>query len=135
MKLFAELRNKNILLVDDDEWVRDSLSIFFETRGCRFKAVETAQAGMDEIGRQFYDIMMIDYQLPGIGGLEFLRQIRNRYPGIPAILISVYGNHEVYNRANSLGIRNIIEKPLNTGTIKATLAQIVREQKGMRYDD
>lgn len=135
MELFAELRKKNILLVDDDEWVRDSLLIFFESRGCRLKAVETAEAGMTEISKQFYDIMIIDYQLPGMSGLEFLCRMQNRYPEIPAILISAYGNYEIYNQANAIGVNNIIEKPFNTGTLKASLERIVREEKGRLYND
>lgn len=135
MKLFAELKKRHILLVDDDEWVRDSLSIFFESRGCFLKTVETAEAGMAEVSRQLYDIMIIDYQLPGMSGLEFLKRIQNKYPDIPVILISAYGNHEIYHQASEIGIRNIIEKPFNTGMIKVSLARIVSEQKGRVYDD
>jgi DNA-binding NtrC family response regulator len=135
MKLFAELKNRHILLVDDDEWIRDSLSIFFESRGCCLKTVETAEAGLAEMGRQLYDIMIIDYQLPGMSGLDFLRHIQDKYPEILTILISAYGNHEIYHQASEIGIRNIIEKPFNTGTIKASLARIVSEQKGRVYDD
>ncbi|MGE0085636.1 MAG: response regulator [Desulfococcaceae bacterium] len=135
MELFAELRNKNILLVDDDEWIRDSLCIFFETGGCSLKAVESAEAGMNEIGRQNYDIMITDYQLPGMSGLDLLRQIHCMYPHMLTILISAYGNHDIYAQAAEIGVENIIEKPFSTGTIKASLSRIICEQKGEPYDD
>lgn len=135
MELFAELRKKNILLVDDDEWIRDSLCVFFENRGCSLKAVESAEAGINEIGRQNYDIMITDYQLPGMSGLDLLRQIHCLYPHMLTILISVYGNHEIYAQAAEIGVENIIEKPFSMGTIKASLSRILCEQKGEKNDD
>ncbi len=135
MELFAELRKKNILLVDDNEWIRDSLCIFFETRGCRLKAVESAEAGMNEMGRQNYDIMITDYQLPGMSGLDLLRQIQHMYPHMLTILISAYGNHEIYAQAAEIGVENIIEKPFNMGMIKASLTRMICGEKGENYDD
>lgn len=135
MELFAELRKKNILLVDDDEWIRDSLCIFFETKGCCLKAVESAEAGMNEIGKQNYDIMITDYQLPGMSGLDLLRRTVHLYPHMQTILISAYGNHEIYAQAAEIGVGNIIEKPFNMGTIKASLSRIMCKQEGEGYDD
>jgi len=135
MELFAELKKKHILLVDDDEWIRDSLCIFFETRGCSLKAVESAEAGMHEIGRQNYDIMITDYQLPGMSGLDLLRQIQPLYPHMLTLLISAYGNHEVYAQAAEIGVENIIEKPFNMGMIKASLTRMICGQKGEKHDD
>lgn len=135
MELFAQLRKKNILLVDNDEWIRDSLCIFFETRGCFLKAVESAEAGMNEIGRQNYDIMITDYQLPGMSGLDLLRQIHRLCPHMLTILISAYGNHEIYAQAAEIGVKNIIEKPFNMGAVKASLSRMLCQQKGDSYDD
>lgn len=134
MELFAELRKKNILLVDD-EWIRDSLCIFFENRGCFLKAVESAEAGMNEIGRQNYDIMITDYQLPGMSGLDLLTRIQQICPHMLTILISAYGNHEIYAQAAEIGVGNIIEKPFNMRTVKDSLTRIICEQKGETYDD
>ncbi len=135
MELFTELRKKNILLVDDDEWIRDSLRIFFESRGCRLTAVESAEAGMNEIGRNTYDIMITDYQLPGMSGLDLLTRIHHICPHMLTILISAYGNHEIYAQAAEMGVGNIIEKPFNMRTVKDSLARIICKEKGERYDD
>ena len=47
MDLFAKLKTMKILLVDDDEWIRDSLRIFFEAEGCHIVALETAEEAME----------------------------------------------------------------------------------------
>jgi len=46
MDLFGKLKGMKILLIDDDEWIRDSLSIYFEARGCSLKVLETAEEAM-----------------------------------------------------------------------------------------
>ncbi len=47
MDLFEKLKEMKILLIDDDEWIRDSLSIYFQSEGCDLKALETAEEGME----------------------------------------------------------------------------------------
>jgi DNA-binding response OmpR family regulator len=65
-----------ILLVDDDEWIRDSLGLFFEAEGCDMLAFETAEEGMEAVKKQAYDIVISDYKLPAMDGLEFLRRVK-----------------------------------------------------------
>ena len=60
-----------ILLVDDDGPIRSSLRIFFEAEGYEFLGVESAEKGLEEVGRQHYDVIIADYRLPGMNGLEF----------------------------------------------------------------
>jgi YesN/AraC family two-component response regulator len=47
MNLFSKFKGKKILLVDDDEWIRDSLTMYFDFEGCHILAVETAEEGME----------------------------------------------------------------------------------------
>jgi DNA-binding response OmpR family regulator len=47
MDLFSRLKDKKILLVDDDEWIRDSLNLYFSNEGCHMLAVETVEEGME----------------------------------------------------------------------------------------
>lgn len=121
MCVIDKLKKMNILLVDNDEWIRDSLSVFFKTKGCCLRAVESAEAGMAEMGRKGYDIVLADYLLPGMSGLEFLRRIQHSYPAICKILISSYGDRELYSQAREMGIKDIIEKPFNMEKIKTSL--------------
>ena len=75
MNLFSEIKEMNILLIDDDEWIRDSMSLLFESEGCQLLALETAEEGIKELKRKSYDIIFIDYKLPGMNGLSFLKKI------------------------------------------------------------
>ena len=79
MNLFVTLKEKRLLLIDDDEWIRDSLSLFFELQGCSLVALETAEEGLKELSRKSYDIIIADYKLPGMNGLEFFKRIAKFY--------------------------------------------------------
>jgi DNA-binding NtrC family response regulator len=125
MDLFTKLRDMRILLIDDDEWIRDSLSIFFEGEGCYLQALETAEEGIKVLKSQEYDILIIDYRLPGMDGLEFLKKIKGSHPNVVKILITAYGTEELFSRATKLGVREFIEKPFTSKTIEESLARVI----------
>ena len=116
-----------MLLIDDDEWIRDSLSIFFESEGCYLEALETAEEGLKVIKKQPYDIIIVDYQLPGMDGLDFFKRIKQPCSDAAKILVTAYGNEEIISEAQSLGIQEVIEKPFTTKTIEASLTKLIEK--------
>ena len=125
MNLYEKLRSMKMLLIDDDEWIRDSLSIFFESEGCLIDAFETAEEALKALKKQPYDIIMVDYRLPGMDGLDFLKQIKELYPNVKKILITAYGNSALISEAMQVGIQDFIEKPFTTETIEASLSLLI----------
>ena len=116
-----------ILLIDDDEWIRDSLCIFFESEGCQLRAFETAEEALEELKNQPYDLIIVDYKLPGMNGLEFLNRIQRVNPNIIKVLISAFISNEVASEAKKLGIQDVIEKPFTSETIEASLARVIED--------
>ena len=125
MDFFNQLKNMKILLIDDDEWIRDSLSLFFESEGCQLLALETAEEALDAIKQQTYEIIITDYRLPGINGLEFLKQIQSKDLDAVMILITAYCDDEVISEAKRIGVQDIITKPFNSEDIEASLARLI----------
>ena len=118
-----------ILLIDDDEWIRDSLGLYFEGEGCHLLALETAEEGIDALKEQDYDIIMVDYRLPGMDGLEFLRRIQKTQPNALKILITAYKSEGVVSEALKIGIQDFIEKPFTTKTIEESLTRLIEKNK------
>jgi len=125
MKLFIKLRQMKILLIDDDEWIRDSLSLYFEGEGCHLLALETAEEGIEALKGQNYDIMMVDYRLPGMDGLEFLKRIQGPCPHTKKVLITAYKSKEVVSKAIKIGIDGFIEKPFTTRNMEESLSRLI----------
>ena len=129
MDLFKKLKGMEIMLIDDDEWIRDSLCIFFESEGCHITALETAEEGMEAIKKHNYDILVTDYRLPGMDGLEFLRHVRGTQPHIMTILITAYKSEDIVSEAIKLGVQDFIDKPFTTETIEKSLIQLLRKRE------
>ena len=129
MDFFDKLKNMKILLIDDDEWIRDSLSLFFEFEPCAFRALETAEQGLKELESKDYDIIILDYRLPGMNGLEFLKRIQGTHPQVIKILITAYGSKEIFSQAIELGVHDFIDKPFSTKAIEDSLSRLTREKE------
>ena len=129
MELFSELRKMKILLIDDDEWVRDSLTLFFESEGCHLTALETAETGLKALEKQDYDIIITDYKLPGMDGLDFLKRVQDTKSKAIKILITAYGSEEVVANANKVGIHDFIEKPFSSDIIEGSLSALIERYK------
>jgi DNA-binding NtrC family response regulator len=128
MDPFDKLKEMKMLLIEDDEWIRDSLSIYFESRGCHLKVLETAEEGLAALKKQAYDIIITDYRLPGMDGLEFLKRIQNSHPQAMKILITAYRSEDVVSEATRVGIHDFIDKPFTAKTIKDSLSRLLQER-------
>jgi len=122
MNLFAKLKKMKILLIDDNEWIRDSMTVFLENEGCSLLALETAEEAIDTIEKNHYDIIISDYRLPNMNGLEFFEIIQQTCRESFKILITAYGTKDVFSKAKQLGVHDIIEKPFKTENIEASLS-------------
>ena len=124
-----------ILLIDDDEWIRDSLTIFLDSEGCHLTSFETAEEALQAVEKDNYNVVISDYKLPGMNGLEFFRFIERSHPHAIKIVITAYGNEDVASQARRIGINDFIEKPFTTQTIEKSLCRLIeaREKEDAQY--
>ena len=129
MDIFGKLRNMRILLVDDDEWIRDSLTIYFENEGCSLVAVETAEEALSTLESRYYDIIIADYKLPDMDGIQFFERIESRFSHAIRILISAFGDEELISQARSVGVEDYIDKPFSTRANVESLSRLVGDKE------
>ena len=128
--VYKKLREMKIMLIDDDELIRDSLALFFRGKGVHLSSFETAEKGLDELAKKDYDIIIVDYRLPGMDGVEFFKHVREKHQNTVKILITAYKDHKVDSEADKAGIQDIIEKPFTSKTIEQALSfRIVEYEK------
>ncbi|MBT8365322.1 MAG: response regulator [Deltaproteobacteria bacterium] len=125
MDIFNRIKNMKILLVDDDEWIRDSLSLFFEVEGCNLLTLETAEEGIEAVKQQAYDLVISDYKLPGMDGIEFLRRVKEKQPNVFEILITAYANYKIVKEAKKIGVQEFIPKPFTSENVEISLARVI----------
>jgi DNA-binding NtrC family response regulator len=126
MDLLTRLKHKKILLIDDDEWIRDSMGSFFDSEGCLFRAEESAEAGADALQINAYDIIIADYRLPGMDGLAFFNQIRSSHTTAIKILITAYGDAKLAENAVDAGVDEYIQKPFDMQDIEDALSRLMK---------
>jgi two-component system response regulator FixJ len=103
--------NRLVLVIDDDQAVRNSLKFSLEIEGFTVRAYSGANDVLNETEIFDAGCLIIDYKLPEMNGLEMLHRLRDRHVSAPAILITSAPNAAVRQRAAEAGVL-IIEKPL-----------------------
>src|SRR5438045_5607217 len=78
---------KTVLIVDDDEWMRDTLTAILK-REYRVLRVASGEAALPILNREDVDLMMLDVRLPGISGFEVLRIVKENYSLVEVIMVS-----------------------------------------------
>ena len=101
-----------ILLVDDDAAVRNALKFSLEMEGFSVRLYATPEALLAEEHLPDGGCLVIDYRMPEIDGLELVERLRSRGVALPVLLISGRVTRSLRDRASSIGIRDVLEKPL-----------------------
>jgi DNA-binding NtrC family response regulator len=132
MNPFNQLKQVKTLLVDDDEFIRDSLKIAFATKGCSMRVAETAEEGLQAIKEERFDIIISDFRLPGMNGLDFLKLATVTHPQAVNILITAYRDEYLFSEAVRLGITEFIDKPFSVKALVELLAVSLRRRAKKR---
>jgi two-component system nitrogen regulation response regulator NtrX len=102
-----------VLVVDDEEGIRETLSGIFEDEGCSIVTADSGEEALDLLKEQNPDLILLDIWLPGIDGIKTLEEIKVIRPDLPVIMISGHGNIELAVKATRLGAYDFLEKPLS----------------------
>ena len=107
----------SILIVDDEDGIRESLSGLLREEGYDVGTVASGEECLEQIGRRSFDLVLLDVWLQKIDGLETLAQIQSRDGAPMVVMISGHGNIETAVRATKLGAFDFVEKPLSLDKI------------------
>src|SRR5215469_9133668 len=103
----------NVLIVDDEAAIRESLRGILEDEGYKASAAESGEAGLESLRKKSFDVVLLDIWLPGMDGLDTLGKIRELENAPEVIIISGHGTIETAVRATKLGAFDFLEKPLS----------------------
>ena len=119
----------NILIVDDEAGIRDSLAGVLTDEGYSASSAESGEACLERLRKGAFDVVLLDIWLPGIDGLETLERIRQLDNPPEVIMISGHGTIETAVRATKLGAYDFLEKPLSLDKTLILVKNAVESKK------
>lgn len=111
-----------ILVVDDEETMRRSLAEILRLEGCQVQAVSSGEAALEILRRDTIDLMLLDLKMPGMDGLEVLRESARLVPETQVVLLTAHGSLESAIEALRHGAHDYLLKPASPGQIVRSVA-------------
>ena len=123
------MSNISILLIDDNDSQREVLSGFIKKNGYRVITCENGEAGLKEIEKNYFDLVITDYRMPGINGLEVLKSVKDINPEIAVMIITAYGTIEDSVEAMKNGAWDYLCKPIDLDELQIKLKKLDKYNK------
>jgi two-component system response regulator PilR (NtrC family) len=124
----------NILVVDDDQGMRELLEIMLGREGYRVAVAVNAEKAWERCRKEKFDLVITDLKMPGADGIEFIKGMKDISPETLVILITAYASGETALRAMKEGAYDYVEKGFDIEEIKVTIRNALAK-KGIRKDD
>lgn len=118
----------SILVVEDEPKLRRLLELQLTDEGFRVRSVDNAEAGLQLAGKEPFDLVLSDYKLPGMTGVEFLQALKRVNSNLPVIIMTAYGTVEAAVEAMKAGASDYVLKPFSL----AELVLVIRKELAAR---
>ncbi len=132
-----DLKNLKILACDDNDTARMVLKEALEQFGIDFKVVGSGYEVFSELQKCKYDILLIDWLMPGLDGLETVKKIKGdpKYSEMKIIMITAFGKEVIANEARNIGINTFITKPFTFSELFNRIMELCGENALVRREN
>lgn len=134
----AAVNGLDILIVEDQAFQREMLRVFLIKEGHRVTEAENGEEALRLLGVNSFDLAILDFKMPGLNGLEALREAKRLNPEIDAVIMTAYGTIETAVAAMKAGAVDYITKPIDLDELSlllnrtASRRRLVRENEALR---
>jgi DNA-binding NtrC family response regulator len=119
----------SVLVVDDEEIMRDVLETLLSAEGYRVDLAKTGEEGLEAYGRRAYDVVLLDVSMPGMGGLRALEEIQKVDAEAVVVMITAYATFDTAVAAWERGAFGCIRKPFKNEQITSTIAAGIKRRR------
>lgn len=123
--------NAKVLVVDDDALIRTSLCLFLDRNGFESEVAQDAEKALELIGGAGYDVIVTDYQMPGMNGLELIRILRTLSPSSALIMMSGCTNEAVFRNS---GADLCLRKPFSAEVFVESITRVLCDSPRSHYN-
>ncbi|MFV9645352.1 MAG: sigma 54-interacting transcriptional regulator [Desulfobacterales bacterium] len=110
-----------ILIIDDEEGIRKLLSISLKSEGYDVITAEDGKSGIELFEKETPSIILIDFQMPGMDGIDVLRRVKQINPDVEVIILTAYGGMDLAVKSLQLEASDFITKPINNHALSKAL--------------
>jgi DNA-binding response OmpR family regulator len=123
------IKSNSILIIDDEQNIRLTLTRALENLGVEIDLAENGEEGLFKLKEKEFSLILLDLNMPGMGGMEMLRQVREIRPDIRVIIITAYGTVERAVEAMKLGAVDFVQKPFVPDEIRGMVKRVIDREK------
>ena len=126
-------QNKTRILIVDDAGPVVVLCVnVLQALGYAVKGANRGETAVELLRKERFDLMVLDYKMPGMTGFDVYHQAKGLYPDIAVVLVTGHGSPEVITEANRLGFDSILLKPFTSDELRGTVEKVLADRKGAR---
>lgn len=117
-----------ILVVDDEESIREFLEIMLKKEGYEITLAEDGQKAKDLLTKKTFDMIISDLQMPHVTGIELLKHVKESYPETVFMLITAFGTTETAVEAMKMGAYDYLTKPFKIDEVRLNIQNALRSR-------
>ena len=118
-----------VLIVDDEAELVSALEERLNLRGFQASGVTTGAEALSLLAELPFDVVVLDLKMPGLGGLEVIRRIKDEHPDLHVILLTGWGSEEDARKGQELGAYDYLMKPVKIDDlVRVLLSACAREE-------
>jgi len=118
-----------VLVIDDESAIRDSLKMILEYEAYQFVGAASGQEGLAAVQRERPDVVLLDIKMPGMDGIEVLKQLHAADESLPIVMISGHGTTSTAVEAVRGGAVDFLDKPLSSERVIVTLQNVLKQSE------
>jgi len=119
----------NILVIDDEETMRDSCQQALSRSGNIVEVAEEGTKGLEMLGKESFDLVILDLKMPGLSGMEVLKRIKEDEPEVVVVVITGYATVESAVEAMKAGAYDFIPKPFTPESLRMIVNRALEKRK------
>jgi two-component system response regulator (stage 0 sporulation protein F) len=117
-----------ILIVDDAGPVVVLCVNVLQALGYAVKGANRGEAAVELLRKESFNLMVLDYKMPGMTGFEVFQQARTLHPGMAVVLVTGHGTPEIINEATRMGFSAILIKPFTSDELRGTVEKVLADR-------
>ena len=125
--------SRGILVVEDDEQLQTALSTVLSQHGYEVTVARDGHAGLEHVERDAPWLVLTDLNLPGKGGMDFLREVRTQGYHMPVVVMTAYGGVDVAVEALKYGATDFLQKPFPFERLEKLIQQLDDDRSEQRH--